>query len=350
MSLPAFPSRYVDEKDPQYQGRFRHTFVLQPPRQGATVPEIVRFAQDLKSGIEFTSLSNSAEIPHSSLRGEGLTIESLKREVADIIERNPAEWIRGCVGITVMHNPDKRTGLVSALSKLPDSVGAPGQKLVSIPHEDGVFSFAVRLHENRFVPGDGLFIWLDNPSEPAAEHVVPSDRGEVLKFSDLLAGKENMEYFAMGSLLRDLVARTSLVSEDLKPQHEPRGVAFPDFELSVRGEEWAVEVTRIEQDMVSYLRVSEPIDQATLHRTTQKHVTDSRITDALTEALEVKSTKRNDCPLYSHACLLLVDVVDSINVDDSSVWNGIDTSAFDAVAVVKLDGSLSYIKGASVLE
>ena len=83
MSLPAFPSRYVNEKDPQYQGRFRHAVVVKPPRHGATIAEIVRFAQDLKSGFEFMSLSNSAEIPHSSLGGKGLTIQSLKKEVSD---------------------------------------------------------------------------------------------------------------------------------------------------------------------------------------------------------------------------------------------------------------------------
>lgn len=350
MSLPVFPSRHLDEEDPQYQGRFRHTVVLQPSRHGATIAEIARFAQDLKSGIEFTTLSDTAEIPHSSLGGKGLTIQSLKREVSDIIGRNPAEWIRGCVGITVMHNPDKRTELVSALSKLPDSINASDQKLLSVPHGDDLFSFTVRLHENRFVPGDGLFIWLDNPSEPAAEHVVPSHRGEMLNFSDLYAPKENMEYFAMGSLLYDLTTRAGITPEDLEPEHEPLGVAFPDFGLSIRGEEWAVEVTRIERDMVSYLRVSEPIDQAMLHRTTQKHVTDSRIADALTKALEAKSKIRNDCPSYSRACLLLVDVVDSVEVDDTSVWDGIDMSAFDVVALVKLDGSLSYIKGASVLQ
>ena len=228
------------------------------------------------------------------------------------------------------------------------------------------FNVPAQLHENSFIPTDGLFsmyrtlrtvhIWLDNPSDPAAEHVVPSDRGESLTVRDVYESKQKMEHFAMMSLCngclqsRYLLTNTDLTHSDLKCRYEPLGNAFPDFELVVRDQEWAVEVTRIESGMVSYLRVSQPLEKDRFDKAAQGQVTDCGIIAALTKASEDKTKKRNDCSRYSLACLLLVDIVDSIDPESSTLWDSIDLSAFDAVALVKLDGSVFFIKGAHALE
>ena len=345
----AFPNRYVEKGDTQYERWFRHVFVLQPPLQGATASDFVRYARDLKAGLEAKALSDSDSIPRSSLAGQGLTLQSLKDEVTDIISKNPIEWIRGCVGISLMHNPERRGKLVSVLSKLPESAHA-GQKLLSVRNADDLLAFKVQLHEHNFIPSDGLYIWLDNPSEPVAEHVAPSDRGESLTIRDVYESKQKMEYFAVMSLCSDLLANTSLTYSDLRCRYEPLGNVFPDFELTARDQEWAVEVTRIESGMVAYLRVSEPLEMYTFDRAARNQVTDCGIIAALTKASEDKTKRRNDCSHYPRACLLLVDIVDSINGESSAVWDGIDLSAFDAVALVKFDGSVFFIKGAHALE
>ena len=203
---------------------------------------------------------------------------------------------------------------------------------------------------NSFIPTDGLYIWLDNPSDPAAEHVVPSDGGESLTVRDVYESKQKMEHFAVMSLCNDLLTNTDLTHSDLKCRYEPLGNAFPDFELVVRDQEWAVEVTRIESGMVSYLRVSQPLEKDRFDKASQGQVTDCGIIAALTKASEDKTKKRNDCSRYSLACLLLVDIVDSIDPESSTLWDSIDLSAFDAVALVKLDGSVFFIKGAHALE
>ena len=346
----AFPNRYVDKGDPQYERWFRHVFVLRPPLQGATARDFVQFAQDLKSAIETKSLSETDSIPRSSLGGQGLTLQTLKDEVTDIIARNPVEWIRGCVGISIMHHPERREKLISVLSKLPESAHRE-QKLLSVRHADDVFAFNVQLHENNFIPTDGLYIWLDNPSDHAAEHVVPSDTGESLTIRDVYESKQKMEHFAMMSLCNDLLSNTTLTHSDLKCWYEPLGDdTFPDFKLLVRGREWAVEVTRIESGMVGYLRVSQPLERETFDRAARNQVTDSGIVAALTKASEDKTKRRNDCSRYSRACLLLVDIVDSIDPESSTIWGGIDLSAFDVVALVKLDGRVFFIKGDHALE
>ena len=329
---PAFPNRYVDKGYPQYERWFRHVFVLRPPLQGATAREFVQFAQDLKSAIETKTLSETDSIPRSSFGGQGLTLRSLKDEVTDIISRNPIEWIRGCVGISLMHHPERRGTLVSVLSILPESAHR-GQKLLSVRHADDVFAFSVQRHENNFIPTDGLYIWLDNPSDPAAVHMVPSDKGESLTIRDVYESKQKMEHFAMISLCNDLLSNTSLTHSDLKCRYEPLGSnTFPDFELIVRDQEWAVEVTRIESGMVGYLRVSQPLEKRTFDKAARNEVTDCGIIAALTKASEDKTKRRSACSSYSRACLLLVDIVDSIDPESSAIWGGIDLSAFDAVA------------------
>ena len=125
---PAFPNRYIDRGDPQYERWFRHVFVLQPPLQGATARDFIQYAQDLKSGIEAKTLADTDLIPRSSFDGQGLTLQSLKDEVTEIISTNSIEWIRGCVGVSLMHHPAKRGKLVSVLARLPESTH-PGQKL-----------------------------------------------------------------------------------------------------------------------------------------------------------------------------------------------------------------------------
>ena len=295
-------------------------------------------------------MSDSELIPRSSLDGQKLTLQSLKDEVADIISKNPSEWIRGCVGIAIMHHPEKREKFVATLSALPVSAQAPDQKLLSVSHGDYSFVFNVKLHENRFIPIDSLVIWLDNPTDPAAEHVVPSDRGEALTLTDIYAPKQNMEYFAMGSLRRFLVAKGDISPDDSEPLYEPLGNAFPDFQLLIRNQEWAVEVTRIESGMVAYLQVSKPLERGTLDKVAQNQITESKIITALTNELADKTEIRNKCSRYFRACLLLVDVVDSIDAKFSAIWDGIDMSAFDAVALVKLDGTVSFVKGTHAFE
>ena len=322
--------------------------VLQPPLGGASARDFVRYAQNLKSAFELKSLSEHESIPRSSFDGQGLTVPALKDVVANIVSENPVEWIRSCVGISLMYHPEQRGKIISVLAKLPESPQR-GQKLLSVRHVDEVFAFNVQVHEHDFIAADGLYIWLDNPADPVAEHLVPSDGSESLNIRDVYESKKKMEYFAMTSLRNDLLNNTQLTQSDLAYRYEPLGNAFPDFELVVRNQEWAVEVTRIESGMVSYLRMSQPLEKERFDKAARNQVNDRRIIAALTKASEDKTKARNNCSRYRRACLLLVDVVDSVDLKSSAIWGGIDLSAFDAVALVKLDGRVFFIKGTRAL-
>ena len=346
---PAFPSRHISEEESQGQRWFQHIFILQPPLQGATAQDFIQYANSLKSAVEVKGLDETEETPRWSFAGQEFTAQSVKDVVKEIISNNPIQWVQGCVGVTLMHHPDKRGKLVATLSKLPDST-RPGQKLLSVPHGDDVYALNVQLHENEFMRADGLYVWLDNPADPVAEHVVQGDRGESLTIRDVYdENNEKMEYFAMISFLSNLLSNTDLAISDLECRYEPLGKAFPDFDLTVCDQEWAFEVTSIQSGMVSYLRVSEGLDRETFEKAARRKVTDDKIITALGKALNDKTGKRNDCPSYSRACLLLVDVVDSVDPDSVTTWKDVDLSAFDAVVLVKLDGRIFFIKGDNTL-
>ena len=346
----AFPTRFVDKTDPEYQTVPRFHFVLVPKPGGNTAHEFLQVTEDLKSGIEAMALSNS--VPHISADGQELTLDFLKEQVAHIISQNPTEWVSGCDGLFILYHPDKREKLVSILSKLPVSPQANcPRKLLSVRYKEDVLAFEVDLHENRLISEDSLVIGLANPSDPAAEYMVESDRGEALRMTDFYATKQNSEYFAIGSLCRDLTLHRNYSPEGLKYRYEPLGNnTFPDFELIVGDHEWAVEVTRIESEMVSYVKVDREVEKGKIERAVQSRITDSGVNKALSKALSEKTEKRNKCSSYSRYCLLLVDVVDSVGGKDSAVWNGIDLSAFDAIVLIKLDGSVYCIKGGNAFE
>ena len=339
----AFPTRYVDKKDPEYQAVPRFHFVLIPKLGGSTAHELFQAAEDLKSGVEAMSLSDS--VPHFSANGRELTLDFLKEQVAHIIAQNPTEWVGGCDGLVIVHHPSKRGKLVSILSKLPVSpqVGCP-RRLLSIRYKEDILAFGVDLHENRLISEDSLVIGLVNRSDTAAEFLVENDRGEGLRYTDLYASKRNMEFFAIDALCRDLNLNGGY-------KYEPLGKdTFPDFELPVGGQRWAVEVTRIETGMVTYVKLAREVNRRTIDGAAQNPITDSGVRDALAKAFDEKTEKRNKGSNYSRYCLLLVDIVDAVGGKDSAVWNGIDLSAFDAVVVVSLDGTVSYIKGIDAFE
>ena len=53
--------------------------------------------------------------------------------------------------------------------------------------------------------------------------------------------------------------------------------------------------------------------------------------------------------LTASACLLFVDVVDSVDPDSAITWKGVDLSAFETLVFLKLDGRIVFIKGDNTL-
>ena len=345
----AFPQRIVSKDDPEYLRWFRHILVLKSPPKGSSLREIAQFQDDFQSLLEAKTLADSENIIRSSNAGHALTLQDLKDTVRDIIIRNDADWVSGCVGMAIMHSPDTTERLVTLFANLPLHHRETDLKQMSICLDDGVYTLTIRTHENRFVPKGELCIWLVHPTEPAAEILVGED-GNLIRYDDIYAEKEDMEHFAVNSFCVALVSDTEVAATDVTPpRYEPLGPGtFPDFELGIRNEKWAVEVTRIESEMVAYFRLSDELDRKTIDKVNRTEVTDSKINNALVKALKDKTERLDRFDEYSRTCLLLVDIVDTVDPDDPGMWNGVDLSAYEVVALVRRNSTVVFVKGAEL--
>ena len=290
-----FSLRYVDRTDPEYRKVPWYHFVLLPGEHGSPERDFIRTAKDLHSAVEDKILSDT--VPHTDADGRELTLEFLKDQVAEIISCNDYEWVRGCDGILALHSPDKREKLVSILANLPLTHHDTGlQKLLSVRHNGQTFALKVGLFENRHVHQNSIVIGLTNPEEPAAVRLVENDGGGSIQFTTFNATKQAMEHFALHSLCVDLCSHLNIPLGAIEYQYEPLGNKFPDFELIVDGQEWAVEVTRIESGMVSYVEVERDLDRRGIDRVLSNRVTDVNVGKALHDALSEKSKRRAKCP------------------------------------------------------
>ena len=344
----SFPMVYVDKEDPEYQNVPRHHFVLIPGEQGSALHDYRRAGNVIEAALESKTLSES--VPHTPANGREVTLEFLKEEAAQIISRNDQEWVGGCDSVLIRYHPIKREKLISILSSLLMSPYPNDyRKLLSVRHKGETLAFKVTLHEDEYMRQDSIMIGLVNQMYPAAVRMAETGRIDGFRFSHLYGSKKDMEDFALRSLCLDLCSHCGITPEDLESRYEPLGNSFPDFELLVEGREWAVEVARVQSGMVSYVEVDRDLDTRGRNLAFRNYITEARVGEALREEVTDKVKKRADCPIYSCCCLLLVDIVDSVSGRESPVWNDCDLSSFDVVVVVKLDGSVSYIKGGPYL-
>ena len=341
----AFPTKYVDRTDANYQEVPWYHVVLIPGKDGNRPQDFIRSNEDLQSALGIKSIRDS--VPHYFGEGRELTIELLKEIVTGIISQNDPDWIAGCDGLFIIHHPCKEAKLISAMANLLASPRTDGhKKLLSVQHGSRPSSLEIDLYSNDRMAEDGLILGLINPADPAVVRLVERHRGEVLKLTNRHAGKESMEWFAFHSLRRNVGHNLEIPPEDIPGEYEPLGKStYPDFEMSLEGQEWAVEVARVQSGMISYVEVDRRLDQRGLNLAFGNHITDARVEETLCEELSQKTQSRAECPEYARHCLLLLDIVEAIRPKGSQTWGGCDLSAFDVVAVVRMDGSIEYIKG-----
>ena len=341
----AFPTEYVDRSDVDYRKVPWHQFFLIPREDGSSPQDYIRTWADLQSALEIKSLVDS--VPHHSADGRELTVELLRDEASSIISNTDAESVYGCTGLLVIYHPNKEGKLVEAMASLLGSPRSAGRnKLLSVQHEGRPYSFEIKLHPNDRMAEDGLILGLINPSDPAAVRLAEKDPAGDLTITNLYANKEAMEWFAFHSISLGLTCHLGIRPEEINGKYEPLGHStYPDFEMSFSGQEWAVEVARVESGMTYYVPVDRRLDQRGLNRAFGNYITDARVGETLRDEVNEKAQIRSKCPRYSRHCLLLVDVVDAVGAKGSSNWDECDLSAFDVVGVIRMDGSVDYIKG-----
>ncbi len=347
-----FPKRYVDKNS---EGRqwFPYIFQVKSPPGGVTLEMAIQLEQDLYDLMLARALFYSPLIMKSSNSGQPLTLSNIKAAVSELVARNikdDAEWVRGSTSISIIHSPDIAEQLVSIFAKLPFH-WQWDLRHMSICLDGEVYPFAIQTYENRFAPDGGMALGLIHPDDPAGEMLVGKDSG-IFVVDASFDEKVVVERAAMSAFYEALVDDIGIDIGDLSlPRYEPLGnQTFPDFDFHVRGEEWAVEVTRIESGMVSHYTLFGRLDRKMIEKVAQTEVTEPKINNALIREVARKTKRLEECDEYARACLLLVDIVDAIEPNDSNMWSGVDLSAYEVVVLVRRDGSAVFIKGAERFE
>lgn len=336
MALP-FPDRQVSCTDPDYRALPRYSAVLIPPVGGASREDLVRSMADLREATEIQALADAA--PYVPANGASLTLGRFRDWVSDIVANTPASWVRGCKGVYVIHNPEARQGLTSILAPLLFSPWRH-HKMMTVPHKEGVLALEIELNETPALARDEIILVLNNPSDPAVEH-----RKDAESFSEFHFSNGEWENVAVETLRNALSANVGVSIGDMTIRHEPLGRdTFPDFELKIGPDEWGIEITRIEWQLNTYVKMGSRTERKAISDAPRRPITRSSIVEAIERAREAKSERRAMCSRYARWCLLLVDVLDVLSGEDG-VGRSLDWSAFDVVAVIKRDGTAAFVHG-----
>lgn len=209
---------------------------------------------------------------------------------------------------------------------LPVSIGGREQKAEVAFHP-----------ENELGPFYGESGWLVMPY-PNWIWYLPADQ-PALYLAETYATDptEPVERKAFAALKDEAIKRGVSVANEV---HEPNGnKKFPDYKVQMDGRDWAVEVTRmmgtIAQNRV--ITMTERISGSSISRAASQPGIDSTDADAaIRQSIKDKSKRRQFVASNELYCLLLVDVIELIDQNDTAQWTKYDLTAFDSVVLVQI--------------
>ena len=204
--------------------------------------------------------------------------------------------------------------------------------------------------ENELAPFYGENGWLVMPY-PNWIWYLPADQ-PALYLAETYATDptESVERKAFAALKDEAIKCGVNVANEV---HEPNGhQKFPDYKVHMDGRDWVVEVTRvmgaIAQNRV--ITMTERIAGSSISRAANQPGIDS--TDAgaaIRQSFNDKSQRREFVANNELYCLLLVDVIDLIDQNNTDQWAKYDLTAFDSVVLVQIapgqPGEVTVIKG-----
>ena len=287
--------------------------------------------------------------------GQRATAALLKEAIANILYAETVEYIKGATAVYIIHPPPLAHPVGHILRSLPLSP-RPRQnppRLISVRANRCTHVFPVISHQIDLPPYSDtepawLVVHLHNPDMPAMAVRVPeSGPWDFDDISLAFTGTTEVEFFAMETIERYAQSKGLRVVH----VHEPNGPStFPDFEATIDGKEWTVEVTRVMEGIPNHRMIQ--VDGRAPHRmvkTAAQAPPISRSDEkfALTRALQDKASKPLQRPSHQNYLLVLVNACHLGIGPGFDAWAGQDLSAFDAVALVEpgLNPRLNFVKG-----
>ena len=365
--LPPFmPPKFVRRDEPEYETMPLYTSFFVPGNGLLGLAELPFVLERHLGNIMGEELGKSTSaVPffepqlQNSDAGNGtkLDLAALKEAARSIIGAVSRDYVEGVQTMYLIHPAVLRETIVQVLSKLPlaPSAYSGDRRLLWVPGDKESHAFQVEPYEielpARHVDGPGwLIVYLFNPDDPALEMRIPAP-GPWTNLEPTLAfgNTSDIESAAMAIIEEDLQNKGVMI--DFTPEPYGKGT-FPDFEADIEGTKWTIEMTRVLDGVAEgrVFRMGGKNQESRLARVAQSPPLGStEVEEALISALEGKAAKASQRKQGSKYCLVLVNVVAFDIGRQSTVWNGKDLSAFDAVIVIHTNATpgptLEYIKG-----
>ena len=191
--------------------------------------------------------------------------------------------------------------------------------------------------ENELVSVYGESGWLTVPY-PNWIWYLPADQPAVyLDATYAISKTAEVEEVAFEALLSEAVKCGISVDGAVR---EPNGLmTFPDYKVNLDGQDWVVEVTRV-LGLITCSRVI-TLPERNYHSSMARAANQPGITGedadaAILKAISDKSQRRAFVASNEMYCLLLVDVMELIDQNDTAQWSKYDFTAFDSVVLVQI--------------
>ena len=346
---PFMPFKLVEKGTPEHEATELHcAFFLHSENQSTWHRHSAagEYYEHLMSEIltgntsQLRHLSADPEIPGSASNGK-LALPNVKAAIKQIINSVEEEFLDGVTNVYVIHPPSLQENAIRTMSSLPAAGLDSSTKLISVrrvgkPLVFPIETFSMKLHRAPF-ESTGWMTILFNPDRPVVKIPVPVSQPTA--FLAPLYGfgnTEDIERRAMDAIASQLDTGAISVTRSI---HEPNGdTTFPDFEVTIRGQDWSIEVSRLLKGVADgrVIKVGNPRQTAmTINASKTPPIIEQTLHEAITCAITEKSAKAAECRPGTKYCLALVNVVDLNIAKEEYDWTKQDLSKFDFVLLLR---------------
>ena len=271
-----------------------------------------------------------------------LTLPNVRAAIKQIITAVDEVYLNGVTTIYVVHHPSMQMNATQMMSTLT-AAGTSGHiKLISVEHAGTTTVLPVETYPMQFhgAPFDstGWMVIMFNPDRPVVQIFVPAEE-QAANFVPLygLEDTTTVEQSAIKVICTRLTENMVSVNG---LTYEPNGAtSFPDFEATIAGEEWSIEVTRVLEGITDerVIRIGNPMQtHMTISASQASPIRQTELDDAVAYSIMRKSAKSMECKPGNKFCLVLINVADLNIGRDQYDWGQHDLSSFDAVVLLQI--------------
>lgn len=368
LNAPPYVEIRLAETEPEKALLQHHTAFHKSPADGMRRRDVDRVATQWRDQVSVNSLLDQAdqfeEVPGKSPLSLGAVQEEVKRHIIT------ANGKAGCCGVFYILYTQNLEHVAAGvrdhleMSRMREDRTQEFNGVLVKQERPATYWLPVIIdgqeqrmevafyQENELVSISGKSVWLVMPY-PIGIKYLPADQPAMyLAETYAFDPTELVERKAFTALKDEATKRGVRFADEM---HEPNGhQKFPDYKVQMDGRDWVVEVTRLMGAIPKnrVITTTERYTRQSISRAASQPGIDSNDIDAaIRQALNDKSRCRKCVASNELYCLLLVDVMDLVDQNDTGQWAKYDDelAAFDSVALVQIEpgqpDAVTVIKG-----